>query len=318
MGFGKEIGRASKSGMKHLALVLSVFAVAALWSNAGAQNVPRSSVCTVDNSAKVEVAAIAASPAAWMGRCVVVDGLYSDERVYRDVDAIYGVSDASVGGYIDGLGQLPGAWRGSFVGRVSDCAEAEETLEAAQLRAPGISLHGRVLGCTQAEGPFLLFMSTTGEFAPSGLKRRLPGGKGGDLAEAPADWPHRDAVMQKVRSFEQAMRAGDAAALTVALDDAYRAELLLNGEGSALSSLRTGGGDPTIFADRDAGVDAVAAEACWCRQRACAKLWPVDSRDADNQPGRPFACLRIAGGLREGQWRYRLDASHDVAGLQEP
>ncbi len=304
--------------MKHLVLVFSAVAALALWSGAGAQNVPRSSVCTADNSEKVAVGAIAAAPADWMGRCVVVDGLYSDERVYRDVDAVYGVNDDSVGGYIDGLGQLPGAWRGSFVGRVSDCAEAEETLLAAQLRSPGISLHGRVLGCTKAEGPFLMFMSTTGEFGPSGLKRQMAGGKGGDLEIAGSGWPHLDAVMQKARAFEQAMRAGDAAPLAVALDDAYRAELLLNGEDSALSFLRTGGGAPTIFIDRDAGADAVAAEACWCRQQACGKLWPTDSRDADNQPGRPYACLRIEGGLRGGQWRYRVDASHDVAGLQEP
>jgi hypothetical protein len=304
--------------MKHFALVLSALAAFALWSDAGAQNVPRSSVCTAENSAKVEVAAIAASPAEWMGRCVVVDGLYSDERVYRDVDAIYGVNAASVGGYIDGLGQLPGAWRGSFVGRVSDCAKAEETLLAAQLRSPGISLHGRVLGCKNADGPFLMFMSTTGEFGPSGVKRRLPGGKGGDLELAKHDWAHLGAVMNKAQAFEAAMLAGDAGALAAVLDDAYRAELLLGGDDSALAILKKGGGLPTIFVDRDAGADSVAAEACWCRQRACGRVWPIDSRDADNRPSRPYACMRVEGVMRDGQWRYRVDASHDVAGLQEP
>lgn len=298
-----------------LALLLILLAP---WSGAGAQNVPRSAVCTADNSEPAEIAAIAASPASWMGKCVVVDGLYSDERVYRDVDAIYGVTDASVGGYIDGLGQLPGAWRGSFVGRVSDCAEAEETLLTAQLRAPGISLHGRVLGCTTPEGPFLMFMSTTGEFAPSRVKRRLPGGKGGDLDLAGAEWPHLGVVTQKAQAFAAAMRAGDKRALAEVLDDAYRAELLLGGDESALSFLKAVGGPLTILADRDAGPDAVAAEACWCRQRACGKTWPIDSRDADNQPSRPYACLRIEGVMREGQWRYRVDASHDVAGLEEP
>ncbi len=304
--------------MKHLVLVFSAVAALALWSGAGAQNVPRSSVCTADNSEKVAVGAIAAAPADWMGKCVVVDGLYSDERIYRDVDAIYGVSDASVGGYIDGLGQLPGAWRGSFVGRVSDCAEAEETLLAAQLRAPGISLHGRVLGCTKPDGPFLMFMSTTGEFGPSGVERRLQGGKGGDLELAGADWPHLAIVTQTAQAFQAAMRAGGASALSAVLDDAYRTELLLGGDDSALALLKSGGGAPTVFADRDAGPDAIAAEACWCKQRACGKLWPIDSRDADNQPSRPYACMRVEGVLREGQWRYRVDTSNDVAGLQEP
>lgn len=292
--------------------------LAAASGRAGAQNIPRSAVCTADNSQKTDIAAIAAAPADWMGKCVVVDGLYSDERVYPDVDAVYGVRKAYVGGYIDGLGQLPGAYRGSFVGRVSDCAEAEETLLSAQLRAPGISLHGRVLGCAEPQGPFLMFMSTTGEFGPSGAKRRLPGAKGGDLMLAPLDWPHLAAVTAKANAFEAAVREGDADALGKVLGDAYRAQLLLGSDDSALSFLKQGGGMATVFADRDATPDAVAAEACWCKQRACGKLWPIDSRDADNQPKRPYACLRVEGVLREGQWRYRLDASHDVAGLQEP
>jgi hypothetical protein len=201
---------------------------------------------------------------------------------------------------------------------VSDCAEAEETLLTAQLRTPGISLNGRVLGCTKPEGPFLMFMSTTGDFGPSGLKRRMPGGKGGDLELAKPDWLHLPVVKQKAQAFEAAMRAGDAAALGQVLDDAYRAELLLADDSSGLSALKTARGEAVVLVDRDAGPDAVAAEACWCKQRACGKLWPIDSRDADNQPKRPYACLRVEGVLREGQWRYRLDASHDVAGLQEP
>jgi hypothetical protein len=223
-----------------------------------------------------------------------------------------------VGGYIDGLGQLPGAWRGSFVGRVSDCAEAEETLLASQLRAPGISLHGRVLGCAKPDGPFLMFMSTTGEFGPSGLRRRMPGGKGGDLQPATQDWAHLQAATQRAEAFAAAMRSGDAAQLGAVLNDAYRAQLLLGSDDSALSMLRGGGGLPTVFVDRDTGADSVAAEACWCRQRACDRLWPIDSRDADNRPERAYACLRVEGVLRDGQWRYRSDASHDVAGLQEP
>jgi hypothetical protein len=306
--------------MKRIALAfgLILVAISAGAISAGAQNVPRSSVCTAENSQKTDIAAVAAAPGMWMGRCVVVDGLYADERVYKDADAIYGVKDASVGGYIDGLGQLPGAWRGSFVGRVSDCAEAEETLLTAQLRTPGISLNGRVLGCTRPEGPFLMFMSTTGDFGPSGVKRRMPGGKGGDLELAKSDWLHLRVVKQKAQAFEAAMRAGDAAALGQVLDDAYRAELLLADDSSGLSALKTARGEAVVLVDRDAGPDAVAAEACWCKQRACGKLWPIDSRDADNQPKRPYACLRVEGVLREGQWRYRLDASHDVAGLQEP
>ena len=61
-----------------------------------------------------------------------------------------------------------------------------------------------------------------------------------------------------------------------------------------------------------------AGEACYCLKASCEKLWPIDGRDGDNQKGRPYACLRINGANVDGAWRYRLDASHDVAGLVEP
>jgi hypothetical protein len=316
-GFGKEKGRASKSGMKHAAFLFSVFAALALWSNAGAQNVPRSAVCTAENSTRASAAELAADPGKWMGQCVAVEGIYLAERVYADADAIYGVTDHSVGGFVDGLSETIGAVRGEFVGRVSDCAVAEEVLLTAQLRAPGISLHERVLGCTRDTGPFLMFMSH-GALEPAGLQRRLPGAKGGDLELAPLDWEHLGAVTQKADGFAAAMREGDAAALAALLGDGYRAQLLLGDNASALSFLKDGSGPLTVFRERGNREDEVAAEACWCKARACGRVWPIDSRDADNDGARPYACLRVEGVKRDGAWRYRLDASHDAAGLPEP
>lgn len=302
--------------MKRIALALGFLVVAAL-GGADAQNVPRTAVCTADNSERTTVATIAADPAAWMGKCAVVEGLYSNERVFEDIDAIYGVNDHVVGGFVDGLGALRGAWRGEFVGRVMDCAAAEETLLTAQLRAPGISLHERVLGCVKPEGPFLMFMSH-GDLSPSGLTRRMPGARGGDLTPAAAGWEHAAAVTQRANAFAAAMRSSDPAALTGLLGDAYRAGRLLADDSSALMLLKKDAGAPVIFMDRDSGADDIAAEACWCAQRSCGKLWPIDSRDADNEPARPYACLRVEGVKRDGSWRYRLDASHDVSGLPEP
>ena len=163
-----------------------------------------------------------------------------------------------------------------------------------------------------------MFMSTTGEFGPSQLKRRLPGGKGGDLAAAEAGWPHLAEVTRQARAFAAAMRDKDVATLSALTGRGYQAEQLVSDEGAALFQLTKGAGEPVIFTDRNAASDEAAGEACWCTRKTCAKRWPIDSRDADNQPGRPYACLRVEGALRDGQWRYRLDASHDVAGLQEP
>jgi hypothetical protein len=303
--------------MKHAAICLCLFAAFLLWSDAGAQNVPRSAVCTAENSEKASVAAVAADPAKWMGQCVAVEGVYLAERVYEDADAIYGVTDHSVGGFVDGLGATTGAVRGEFVGRVSDCAVAEETLLTAQLRAPGISLHERVLGCTRETGPFLMFMSH-GALEPSGLKRRLPGWKGGDLELAPPESPHTIAIAALAQEFADAMLAGDEVALTRLLGSPYRAAILLSDETSALARLKSAAGAATIFMDLDSTQQELGGEACWCRERSCLKLWPVDSRDADNQSSRPYACLRIEGVNREGTWRYRPDASLDVGGLPEP
>ncbi len=270
------------------------------------------------NAEMATVAAIAADPKAWMGKCVSVDGLYANERVYADVDGIYGLNGNFVGGFIDGMKPLAGAWRGSFVGRVSDCKAAEEVLLNGQLRAPGISLHGRTLGCLEPKGPLLMFMSGNG-LAPSDLKRRVQGAKGGNLAVAPTDWAHRAALEERADAFEQGMRAGDVAGLGKLLGNGYRAELLLTDRETAFAGMTTPGQrSRVLLMERSADPVRMAGEACWCVAYKCAQLWPIDARDADNQPGRPYACLRMEGLLLDGKWRYHLDASHDVAGLDEP
>jgi hypothetical protein len=274
-------------------------------------------VCAPTNSEKATVAAIAADPAAWTGKCVSVEAIYSGERLNTDIDAIYGVNDNSIGGYVDGKGDVGGAWTGTFTGRVADCAQAEEDLLTGLLRSPGISLHGRTLGCLEPKGPFLVFMTHAG-MKPARIERRLPGAKGGDLQLAPVDWVHTGAVTQIARDFEAAMIDGDAEALSSIVGNGYRAEQLLTTDSSALALLRNGGGPPTIFLQRQEAGGNPVAEACWCRQRACGKLWPIDSRDADNQPTRPYACLRIEGRREGDAWQWRVDASDDVYGLDEP
>lgn len=273
-----------------------------------------------DNSEAASLAAIAADPAAWMGKCVKVEGLYSNERIYADGDAIYGLNTHVIGGFIDGTAPMAGAWRGTFTGRVADCAVTEEIQLNAQLRAPGISLNGRTLGCVAPEGPYLMFM-TGSQLTPSGLKRRLSGAKGGNLTRATAAWDHYRSVAALATAFERAMQSDDADALTRQLGNAYVAQRLHEGDGSALTALKTPAKrEFEIFIDaRVTGADAYAAEACWGLTKDAARRWPIDSRDADNQGSRPYACLRVEGWRDAGKmWRVRLDASRDVSGLEEP
>ena len=298
-----------------LTLLLSPLA-----GEAEAQNFARSAVCMQENSEAASLSAIASDPAAWMGRCVKVEGLYSNERVYADADAIYGLNAKAIGGFIDGTAPMPGAWRGTFVGRVADCAVTEEIELNAQLRAPGISLNGRTLGCTTGQGPYLMFM-TGSQLKPSGLKRRLPGAKGASLVRATEAWDHYDGVVALAQLFEQAMQSDTPEMLAGQLNNAYVAERLHAGDGSALGALKTSAKRPfEVFRDtRMTDPDRYAAEACWGVKKNAEKRWPVDSRDADNQGSRPYACLRVEGRREAGDvWRVRVDASRDVSGLEEP
>ncbi len=305
--------------MKRYLLALTLL-LSPLAGEAHAQTFARSAVCMADNSEAASMSAIASDPAAWMGKCVKVEGLYSNERVYADADAIYGLNPNAIGGFIDGTAPMPGAWRGVFTGRVADCAVTEEIQLNAQLRAPGISLNGRTLGCTTGEGPYLMFM-TGSQLKPSGLKRRLPGAKGASLERVDGAWDHHDGVVALAQLFEQAMQSETPDMLAGQLNNRYVAERLHAGDGSALAALKTPAKWPfALFRDtRVTDVDHYAAEACWGLKKGADKRWPIDSRDADNQSSRPYACLRIEGRRETGDiWRVRVDASRDVSGLEEP
>ena len=316
-GLTKQVARASDAGMMRFVPALCLFLIA-MTGVAEAQNVPRSAVCTPENATATSVAKVAADPTTWLGQCVAVDGLYVNERVYADADAIYGVNANFVGGFIDGMQPLPGAWRGTFVGRVTDCAVAEATLLNGQLRGPGINQNGRTLGCITPRGPMLMFM-TGSNLKASGLKRRLPGAKGGDLTAATADWAHYKPMMDIAASFVDAMRSDSDADLARVLGNGYRAMELRMGADTAFSQLKQSKTPQVnLFRYPDPLEGVAAGEACYCLKANCEKLWPIDGRDADNQPGRPYACLRIQGASIDETWRYRLDTSNDVAGLVEP
>lgn len=306
--------------MKMAAGLLATLVLAFAVGGAASQPPSRGArmVCAPTASEKTTVEAIAANPAAWMGKCVSVPAIYASERLYADEDAIYGLNAKFIGGYVDGQGDVLGYWRGTFTGRVSDCAQAENDLMTGLLRSPGISLHYRTLGCVEPKGPFLVFMSQ-GELKPAGLKRRLPGAKGGDLAIAPLDWPHRDVVERVAVDFVLALRAGDRAALGRLVPRAYAVEQLIAGGDTAIDALKAPGERSLqVFTYGPSAADAFSSEACYCLTKDCAKKWPIARRDADNQKNRPYACLRIDGVREGGVWRYTVDAQRDFDGLPEP
>ena len=275
-------------------------------------------VCAPTNSQAVAVEAIAADPAAWIGKCVTVKGIYASERIYKDIDAVYGLNTASIGGFADSRGE--GFWTGQFTGRVSDCAKAENDLLTGLLRSPGISLHDRTLGCLAPEGPFLVFM-TPHDLSPTKSARRLPGAKGADLAPAPKDWPHLQAVEKLANDFIAAFRAEDGKALAPFARSAYEVELLLGGSATAIQDLKKPVDRPMQVFVHQASDSATTfgAEACYCRTKDCSRTWPIARRDADNQTSRPYACIAIDGERETpaAPWTYKADVSMDYDGLPE-
>jgi hypothetical protein len=300
-----------------LAIVSFVFAA----GDASPQQPSRGArmVCAPTASEKTTVEAIAANPAAWIGKCVSVQAIYASERLYADEDAIYGLNAKSIGGYVDGQGDVLGYWRGTFTGRVSDCAQAENDLMTGLLRSPGISLHYRTLGCLEAKGTFLVFMSQ-GELKPAGLTRRLPGAKGADLSVAGRDWEHLRAAILLGQRVLAALRSPGASSLDeLVTGNAYQAEQIMFGPETAITKLKTAHpGQSEVFRHASSSTDHVSAEICYCLTKDCTKRWPITRRDADNQADRPYACLRIDGEREDGLWSYTVDASRDFNGLPEP
>jgi hypothetical protein len=301
--------------MKTSAVLLLVFVLLETLSGFSAAHAQGAgNFCPPNRAEETTVAKIAADPKAWMGKCITVSAIYNSERLYSDIDAIYGKPGGSIGGFVDGKGSIEGFWTGKFTGRVADCKVAEDELATGLLRSPGISLDGRTLGCVNPEGPFLLFMSQR-EFAPATLVRRLRksvGADGGDLKPAGKDWPNLAAVEKVAHDVVEALRAGDAKTLTGYGMRPFTAEQLLTSEATAIADLRKPGNRPLqVLTDRTSN----AAEACFCRTKDCSAKWPIASRDADNQTSRPYACIRVTP---KGEGGYDADASADFDGLPEP
>jgi hypothetical protein len=262
-----------------------------------AQRPPSTSMlCAPTIAVSAQLADIAADPRAWIGKCVTIAGVYSNERVYADLDAVYGLSKASIGGYVDNRGNMLGFSRGEFTGRIADCEKAQNDIDSGLLKSPGILIDNtRQAGCVKPEGLFLQFMSQ-GEMKPAGFVRRLAPAKG-DLVTPQKDWDHVDTLRLQGGRFLEALRAGDRAALKGAAGNDYNVEQLLTADDTAFSALRKSKGVLPMQILQSTAVKEPNFEGqiCWCLTKDCSKRWPIATRDADNQKGRPYACLRVGG-----------------------
>jgi hypothetical protein len=82
------------------------------------------------------------------------------------------------------------------------------------------------------------------------------------------------------------MRSDSDAALGKLLGNGYRASELRAATDTAFAGLKQSKAPQVKLFRYAAPLPGMAAgEACYCLKADCEKRWPIDGRDADNQPG---------------------------------
>lgn len=325
-----------------LALPLMLFAAPA-W----AQDAP---ACTAATATPSTIAALTTdTPAAGPGDCVTVEGWQTGQTLYADGDARYRPEriyhDPSSTGAIIGLIQsealAPAPQIVRVTGRLIDC-DAAAAVPPPSPRRQG----GEVIGSTDDSycGRFhglALHVTAIETLGPASLVRR-PAGNNPDRIGNLAPLAEGDGRRQAQAAAERlltAIRARDVATIRAlhggaprhrSADELAEAEaLLLTDASSPFAALHGAtpvaialfGWKPPLWADAtwraESGRNPVSESiACYSVRADAAALWPIDSRDADNRPGRPYACTRILINGADGTVRFDTEQARD--GAAEP
>lgn len=286
------------------------------------------------------IAAITATPTAAVGRCVTVSGIGIGRLIAADVNARYrqeriendpSSNGAVLGLYHDESFRQPRQLRATGV--IGDCAAAAAN--------PAL-LPAQQGYCQYFKGLFLTVASV--ELLDPVALARLPRGEApaglGNLSPLPAGDVRRR-MQAAANGFLAALRAGNRAALAAMhgggpngrrpAADLARVEALLFSARSPFAALRVPGNatieifgwrDP-LWADADwraarARTGDLDAIACISVRPNAAALWPIDSKDADNTPDRPYACTRIHIGGTGADAVASFDTEQARTGVAEP
>jgi hypothetical protein len=278
--------------------------------------------------------------------CVVIEGivvgrlLVEDERARYRPEAIR--NNPSSTGAILGLyngGNFDVPTRVRIIGTVNTCAALEQT---AHQRDPNaiIMMTGF---CHYFSGQVIRAIESE-TIGPVTLTRLLPMTDAAELGNlsplAPGDV--RTRMTAAAMRYAGAIRAGDRDALAAmhgggadgrrsSIDVAAVTALLLDAPDSPFAPLRTFapvaveifGWKPPLWADdawrqeavRNGDSDAIA---CFSVRADAGRLWPIDSKDSDNVPGRPYACTRIHIGGSGMDSPASFDTEQAPNGLAEP
>lgn len=270
-----------------------------------------------------------------VGRMLVEDGRarYRPERRENDPSS----SGAILGLYSRETFEQPTRVR--VVGIVSDCASTQARILAADSQAIWFpsgychSYHGRTLSARS--------VTTLG---PAPLTRLLRTDAGDDLGNlsplAEGDvhrqmWVAAQRLLVAIRSDHRvvvaAMHGGGAGGARSPSELTAAERLIFDDDALPFAALR-GRGDVRIqifgwraplWADAEwhaarARTGTAEAIACFSAHPNAAALWPIDSKDADNVPGRPYACTRIILSGTGADAPARFDTHQARGGLAEP
>lgn len=321
-----------------LRIVLAAAAFAGLSVPAAAQGCQRSRAPTVTfaeailderpSTHCVEIEAVVD------GHVLVEDGMarYRPQRAHNDPSS----NGALVGFYAEQWFDVPTRVR--VVGRLTSCEAITAEIRAREPEAivflSGYChyYNGRVFRAVHVE-----------PLGPANFVRMLPGDSDGLGNLSPlGEGGVRDQMLAAAERYRAALRNGDRDALAAMhgggrdgqrsrreLDE--MAALLFDDPESPFAALRSDtavtteifGWKPPLWADdawraetsRTGTADAIA---CFSTSRDAAMLWPIDSKDADNIPGRPYACTRIHIGSTGIDAPASFDTEQARSGVEEP
>lgn len=299
-------------------------------------------VCSAETAQPATIGQIMDDPQGYNGSCVTVAGLSDGIRLLPSVEAYY-LAGATVYGDpaedpgqrgrlgLDNYRQLRRIPRRGLhhlvaVGRVQICEEAR-AMASANAQPGQISWISGF--CHMANGPYLWLSDVQllrGRPRPVRLAGEGNRARLGNLAAAPADWPHLAFVQAQSSRWLSALHSGDRAEFArlhlAGEPEAEEAEALAFGRHRGFADIRRAQAPPRqIFltvGDRDDKYD-YRATICFCRSADCSELWPISAFDADNREDRPYVCTRFVPFMVPGRGVVPIFITQrEPLGLPEP
>lgn len=298
--------------------------------------------CSEDNARTMTLAeAAAAQP----GLCVRLEAIAWNGRLYADVDAIYAGVSIAYGGDTAGRPVRGGPARMAFDPASRDFVDAGSSGAPLApmpqwLRLTALTARCAGVQCAADAAPVLDIVAADrvrhrpverllrADVAPAAWKLR-------PLA-ADSPWAARfaaaaDALFPALRSRDPQQWVPLLGGRWLVAADRARVERLIGARSSPFfAALRArekpqrailGWDAATLDAGERALIDAgqeAEAIVCWSDHADAERLWPIAAFDADNRPGRPYACARIAYSIRGGEPQWRAFIDQAAGGLAEP